>query len=141
MVERRDQLLPVSLVSGVLGVAVVQILEERGGLDRVPGAVLDAVRDDEQILGVLVEELVRLGVERVHRRLPDDLVDPGDGAVGEPDEEDVELETLATSIAPVKGIESRGWILKPSSVLSTSMSAQSEGRTVQLGLGGRPARP
>ena len=29
----------------------------------------------------------------------------------------------------------RGWVLKPSSVLITSMSAQSDGRTAQSGLG------
>ncbi len=46
-----------------------------------------------------------------------------------------ELETLAGSIAPVKGIEIRGWTLKPSSVLRTSMSAQSDGRATQSGFG------
>ena len=46
-----------------------------------------------------------------------------------------ELETLFGSIAPVKGIEIRGWTLKPSSVFSTSMSAQSDGRTAQSGFG------
>jgi hypothetical protein len=46
-----------------------------------------------------------------------------------------ELETLLGSIAPVNGIEIRGWTLKPSSVLRTSMSAQSDGRTAQSGFG------
>src|SRR5262245_33279140 len=38
------------------------------------------------------------------------------------------LDTLAGSIGAVKGIESRGCRLKPSSVFRTSMSLQSEGR-------------
>src|SRR2546426_6541190 len=42
---------------------------------------------------------------------------------------------LETSIDPEKGIESRGWRLKPSSVLMTSTSAQSVGRVEQLSLG------
>ena len=46
-----------------------------------------------------------------------------------------ELLTLAGSIAPVNGIEIRGCTLKPSSVLRTSMSAQSDGRTAQSGFG------
>src|SRR5262249_40198555 len=45
------------------------------------------------------------------------------------------LLTLVTLIGPENGIETRGWRLKPSSVLMTSMSAQSEGRTAQSGLG------
>src|SRR3989442_370988 len=45
------------------------------------------------------------------------------------------LLTVATSIAPENGIETRGCMLKPSSVLSTSMSRQSETRTAQFGLG------
>src|SRR5207245_8042180 len=45
------------------------------------------------------------------------------------------LLTLETSIAPENGIESRGWRLKPSSVLMTSTSAQSVGRVEQLSFG------
>src|SRR2546425_70162 len=45
------------------------------------------------------------------------------------------LLTDAGSIGPVKGMEMRGWRLKPSSVLSTSMSAQSLGNVAQFGLG------
>ena len=37
---------------------------------------------------MLVEQLVGLDVQRVRRGIPDDLVDPGDGAVGKPHEED-----------------------------------------------------
>src|SRR5262245_51201707 len=44
------------------------------------------------------------------------------------------LVTLATSIGPSKGIESRGWRLKLSSSLITSRSAQSDGRAAQFGL-------
>src|SRR5436309_1201627 len=53
----------------------------------------------------------------------------------------VALFTVVGSIGPVKGIASRGRRLKPSSVLSTAMSAQSLGRAagwfpvVGLGLG------
>ena len=52
-----------------------------------------------------------------------------------------ELETLPGSIEPVKGIEIRGWTLKPSSVLRTSMSAQSDGRAAQSGFGRSTRRP
>src|SRR2546426_2869565 len=45
------------------------------------------------------------------------------------------LLTVATSIGPENGIDTRGCRLKPSSVLSTSMSRQSETRTAQSGLG------
>src|SRR2546422_2034457 len=45
------------------------------------------------------------------------------------------LLTDAGSIGPVKGMEMRGWRLKPSSVLSTSMSAQSLRNVAQFGLG------
>ncbi len=53
----------------------------------------------------------------------------------------LELSTLAGSIGPVNGIEIRGCRLKPSSVLSTSMSAQSDGRTAQSGFGRSTRRP
>ena len=52
-----------------------------------------------------------------------------------------ELLTLAGSIGPVNGIEIRGCRLKPSSVLRTSMSAQSDGRTAQSGFGRLTRRP
>ena len=52
-----------------------------------------------------------------------------------------ELLTLAGSIGPVNGIEIRGCRLKPSSVFSTSMSAQSDGRTPQSGFGSLTRRP
>src|SRR5207244_13651851 len=45
------------------------------------------------------------------------------------------LFTVATSMAPENDTEMRGCRLKPSSVLSTSMSAQSFGRAAQFGLG------
>jgi hypothetical protein len=47
----------------------------------------------------------------------------------------VSLDTVETSIGPENGIEIRGWMLKPSRLLMTSMSAQSEGRTAQSGFG------
>jgi len=53
----------------------------------------------------------------------------------------LELFTVATLIAPENGMDTRGCKLKPSSVLSTSMSAQSEGRTRQSGLGRRTRTP
>ena len=52
-----------------------------------------------------------------------------------------ELETLLGSIAPVNGIEIRGCTLKPSSVLRTSMSWQSDGRAAQSGFGRSTRRP
>ena len=52
-----------------------------------------------------------------------------------------ELSTLDGSIGPVNGIEIRGCMLKPSSVLRTSMSAQSDGRTAQSGFGRLTRRP
>src|SRR5215813_13018764 len=45
------------------------------------------------------------------------------------------LLTVATSIAPSKGMDSRGWRLKPSSVLMTARSSQSDWRTAQSGKG------
>ena len=45
------------------------------------------------------------------------------------------LLTVLGSMAPLKGTVMRGWVEKPSSVLSRSMSAQSLGRAVQSGLG------
>jgi len=47
----------------------------------------------------------------------------------------VELETVERSIGPENGIEILGWMLKPSSVLRTAMSAQSDGRAAQFGVG------
>src|SRR5256885_10924080 len=52
----------------------------------------------------------------------------------------VSLLTVFTSIAPVKGTVMRGCTLKPSSVLRTSMSAQSDGRALQSGFGRGPRR-
>jgi len=98
VIQRADQLSPVAPVGAILRVSAAQLLEETGVLDRVAGGVAQARRDDEEIGRVLVEELVRLCVERRRRRVPDRLVDP-------------------------------------SSVFSTSMSAQSELKTAQFGLG------
>jgi len=53
----------------------------------------------------------------------------------------VELDTVERSIGPENGTEIRGWTLKPSSVFSTSMSAQSVGRTAQFGLARSTRRP
>ncbi len=51
------------------------------------------------------------------------------------------LFAVARSIGPLNAIVRRGWMLKPSSVLITSMSAQSDGRTVQFGLGRFTRKP
>ncbi len=51
------------------------------------------------------------------------------------------LVAVARSIGPENGTEIRGWMLKPSSVLSTSMSAQSEGRTAQFGFASATRTP
>jgi hypothetical protein len=53
----------------------------------------------------------------------------------------VSLETVETSIGPLKGIESRGCTLKPSSVSRTAVSAQSDGRAAQSGMGRSTRRP
>ena len=58
-----------------------------------------------------------------------------------PTRKTVELETVERSIGPENGTETRGWMLKPSSVLSTSASAQSVGRAAQSGLGRFTRRP
>ena len=51
------------------------------------------------------------------------------------------LDTVVRSIGPENGIEIRGWMLKPSSVLRTSISAQSDGLTAQSGFGRSTRRP
>jgi hypothetical protein len=43
------------------------------------------------------------------------------------------LDTVEPSIAPEKGIEIRGWTLKPSSWSSSATSAQSDGLVAQFG--------
>ena len=53
----------------------------------------------------------------------------------------VSLVTVFTSMGPLKGMDSRGCKLKPSSVLMTSRLAQSVGRTEQSGLGRLTLRP
>src|SRR5439155_6236581 len=47
----------------------------------------------------------------------------------------VELETVLVSIGPENGIRMRGWMLKPSRVLSTASSAQSLGNVAHGGSG------
>jgi hypothetical protein len=97
-------------------------------------------RDHEQVGRRLLELLVALDVQRVHRRFPDDLVD-ADQPAGRADEETVELETVEMSIGPLNGIEMRGWMLNPPSSFNTSTSAQSLGRTAQSGFGRLTRRP
>src|SRR5215471_8715121 len=58
-----------------------------------------------------------------------------------PTRKTVLLETVLRSIGAENGIEMRGWMLKPSSVSSTSMSAQSEEFFVQSGFGRSTRRP
>src|SRR2546426_482722 len=60
-------------------IVVAEVLE-RGGPHPTSCRVPHAVGDDEEIARVLVEELVGLGVQRVGRRVPDDLVDADDVA-------------------------------------------------------------
>ena len=52
-----------------------------------------------------------------------------------PTRKTVELETVETSIGAENGIEILGWMLNPSRVSRTSMSAQSEGWVAQSGFG------
>src|SRR5262249_48593191 len=47
--------------------------------------------------------------------------------------------TLSGSMAPVNGTRTRGWMLKPSSVFSSSMSKQSVGTENSAGGGGTTA--
>src|SRR5712671_6205587 len=51
------------------------------------------------------------------------------------------LLTVLTSIAPSKGIESRGWRLNPSNWFTSAISAQSDGWVAQLGEGTFTRRP
>jgi hypothetical protein len=118
--------------------AVVEEVLERVASDSPPVGATHPVGHDQEITGVLVEELVGLRVQGVGRRIPHDLIDPDRvAAVAVPDRtrNTVLLLTLDTSIGPEKGIDRRGCRLKPSSVLMTSMSAQSETRTAQSGFG------
>ncbi len=46
--------------------------------DRLPVGVADAARDDQGVAGVLLEQLVRLDVQRVRRHVPDGLIDADD---------------------------------------------------------------
>src|SRR2546427_3562839 len=65
----------------VMAIAVTIVIEkvlERPSSYRTSRRVEDAVGDDEEIAPVLVEELVGLGVQRVGRRIPHDLVDAHD---------------------------------------------------------------
>ena len=101
---------------------------------------MHAPRDDEQIRRVLRELLVALDVQRVRRRLPHGLVDADDVAAG-PTRKMFELVTVERSIGPENGIEMRGWMLKPSSVSSTAMSAQSDACVAQFGFGRSTRRP
>jgi len=56
-------------------VVVVEEVVERLTPDRMAVGVLHPGGHDEQVARVLVEQFVRLGVQRVRRRIPDDLVD------------------------------------------------------------------
>ena len=115
-------------------------MPERRRVERLAVRGVDAVRHDEKICRPLVELLVAFEVQRVRCRLPHDLVDPDDLEAG-PDEKDVELVAVERSIGPENGTEIRGWMLNPSSVLSTSISAQSDGRTAQSGFARSTRRP
>src|SRR5688500_11422973 len=55
---------------------VAETLEVPGGLYRTALCILDATRHDKGVARVLLEELVRLHVQRVGGDVPDDLVDP-----------------------------------------------------------------
>ena len=89
---------------------------------------------------MLLKKLVGLGMQRVGGGIPNDLVDAHDLAesvqrprrIEETDEKDVELFTLDGSMAPLNGMLSRGWRLKPSRVLMTS---RSDGQATQSGFG------
>ncbi|TME70786.1 MAG: hypothetical protein E6I48_14605 [Chloroflexi bacterium] len=58
-----------------------------------------------------------------------------------PTRKTVELETVERSIGAENGIEILGWMLNPSSVSRTSMSAQSDGWMAQSGFGRSTRRP
>src|SRR6266567_2313119 len=66
-------------VAVAVAIAIEKVLE-RPSSYRTSRRVEDAVGDDEEIARVLVEELVGLGVQRVGRRIPHDLVDAHDVA-------------------------------------------------------------
>jgi hypothetical protein len=48
----------------------------------VAGCVLDAVRHDQGILGVLLQKLVRFDMQRVAGRIPHDLIDADSASEG-----------------------------------------------------------
>jgi hypothetical protein len=80
---------------------------------------------------VLAELLVGFEDQRLRGAVPRDLVDAdalgrsrGSQRVAEVDEVDGVAVTVARSMSPVNGTVMRGCVLKPSSVLITSMSAQ-----------------
>ena len=66
-----------------IGHVAVHVRTEERRLDPVAGRVSNVGRDDEDVGRVLAEQLVGLDVQRVGRRLPRDLVDPGDLEVGQ----------------------------------------------------------
>ena len=98
LLERFEQLPSIPLEGAVLRVveapAVAEFPEARRRLDAIAGRVANAIGDDERVAGVLVQHLVRPGVQRVGLRIPDDLVDADDLpavtalGVAEADEED-----------------------------------------------------
>src|SRR3989442_10292833 len=78
---RGEPAVVMTATAAIIGVTIVvaEVLE-RGGPHPTSCRVPHAVGDDEEIARVLVEELVGLGVQRVGRRVPDDLVDADDVA-------------------------------------------------------------
>src|SRR5437016_12145794 len=68
----------VAIVTVIAVAIVIEKVLERPSSYRTSRRVEDAVGDDEEIARVLVEELVGLGVQRVGRRIPHDLVDAHD---------------------------------------------------------------
>src|SRR5215471_16809582 len=52
-----------------------------GAANRVALSIMDAFGDDQQIVRMLIEMLVRFSKKRERGRVPDNLVDPNDGGV------------------------------------------------------------
>ena len=55
-----------------------EALEGLAGLDRQPVRVAHSAGDDQRVAGVLIEQFVRLDVQRVRGDIPDRLIDADD---------------------------------------------------------------
>jgi len=78
--NRVDQLLPVEPQHLVMRMSQVlpEVPEVPRRLHRMAAGVMNTVGHDEGVARVLVEQLIRLGVQRGRGHVPDDLIDADD---------------------------------------------------------------